>query len=371
MQDRSALSLGLAFAEAAFDGAPLRTALAHLAQASGAEEVLLYRLSGGGGWSDVQCLRTRDDVLAAYRRLALAHNPRRPVWARAPHGEAIEFDRHVPPEALAVGPVAALMQQAGFPARHLSGIRLHLGDGEEARLAVGRNLGGPFDARVSALLSDLGPHLAAALRGRRMVAPPFGALPAAEAIAELEVLPIPLAITDATPRLSHANAALRRLADRGEGLALGRERLLAADATADRALAAAAEELARAAAAGTRRMRGIAVPRPGGRRPLLVHAISLGAEAASRHGVLFIVTDPDEGAPDPRLLRRLLGFTAAESELAAMLARGATLSSAAAARGISVETARTQLRSLLGKTGCSRQAELVRLLVRLGHGAVG
>jgi DNA-binding CsgD family transcriptional regulator len=371
MRDASALSLCLAFAEAGFDGTPLTPALARLAQAAGAEEVLLYRLSGRGGWSDVQCLRARDDVLAAYRRLALTHNPRRPVWARAPLGEPIDFDRHVPLEALASGPVAALMRQAGFPARHVSGIRLDLGDGDEARLSVGRNAGGPFDGRVLALLSELGQHLAAALRGRRALATPPGALPAPDAIAEIEVLPIPLAIADATPRLSHANAALRRIAARGEGLMLGRERLLAADAAADRALASAAEELARAAARGARRMRGIAVPRPGGRRPFLVHAIALGADAARRHGVLFIVTDPDVGAPDPRLLRRLLGFTAAEAELAAMLARGATLAGAAAARGISVETARTQLRSLLGKTGCSRQAELVRLLVRLGQGGGG
>jgi DNA-binding CsgD family transcriptional regulator len=83
------------------------------------------------------------------------------------------------------------------------------------------------------------------------------------------------------------------------------------------------------------------------------------------HAVLLAVTDPAAGKPDPRLLRDVLGLTQAEAALAAELAAGATLAAAARARGISLETARTQLKSVLGKTGCARQQDLARLLARL------
>lgn len=366
MRDDPTLPIALAFAEAALDGAPLTVPLAMLARAAAADEGLVYRLEPGGGWSDVQRLRTAGDVLAAYRRLGLAHNPRARVWAGAPADEPIDFDRHVPPEALERGPIGALMRKTGFPARHLCGIRIPLGDGGEARLALGRNRGGAFDRSVFGLLAAIGPHLAAALRARAALSLPSDA-DHAGGLAELEALPTPLALTDTTPRLVHANAALRRLAERGDGLLLGRTRLMAADPSADAALADATEELARADAFGASPMRAITVPRAGRPRPYLVQALAIGEGDWAQRGVLFVVTDPDQPAPEAPSLRRLLGLTEAEAELAAWLGRGATLAEAARARGISIETARTQLKAMLRKTGCAGQAELARLLARLGQ----
>lgn len=366
MRTDPSLPIALAFAEAAFEGAPLTAPLDMLGRATAADEVLVYRLEPGGGWSDVQRLRTPEDVLAAYRRLGLARNPRAQVWAAAPAAEPIDFDRSVPPESLERGPLGALMRQTGFPARHLCGVRIPLGDGSEARLALGRNRGGGFDGTVFGLLAAIAPHLAAALRARAALSPPADA-GRDGGLAELEALPTPLALADATPRLVHANAALRRLAGRRDGLLLGRSRLAAADPGADVALAAAVDDLARAPASGTAPMRAIAVPRSRALRPYLVQVLAIGDGAGLRRGVLFAVTDPDAALPDPGSIRRLLGLTWAEAELAARLARGATLAEAARARGISAETARTQLKSVLGKTGCAGQAELARLLARLGQ----
>lgn len=366
MQDDRAYHLALAFVEAAYDGAPLTGALAELARASGADRVLLYRMSPDGSWSDVQAIRLDESVLAAYRRVGAAWNPRGSVWASAADGEPIDFDRLVPPEDLASSPLGALMQQTGFPARHVCGMRLALGDGSEARLSLGRNTGGAFDRGVLGLLAALSGHLAPALRARARLRPSPEAWSLGLPLADVEVLPVPLAIIDASPRLVHANAALRKLAARRDGLALGQARLIATDAAADRALAAATERLVRCDPAARHRLLGAAVPRAGGGRPYLVQALAIGDAGSARQGVLFIVTDPDAGAHDPHLLRDLLGLTHAEAELATLLARGATLAEAAAARGISVETARTQLKSVLGKTGCRRQAELARVLARLG-----
>ena len=62
--------------------------------------------------------------------------------------------------------------------------------------------------------------------------------------------------------------------------------------------------------------------------------------------------------------RRRFNLTAREAELAVRLAAGNSLSESAGALGMSVGTARHHLKSIFGKTGTRRQAELVALLAR-------
>ncbi|QXM25576.1 hypothetical protein KO353_05015 [Elioraea tepida] len=366
MQNDAVLALALAFSEAGLDGAPLREALGRLAAATGAEEALLYRSGPAGGWVDVQSIRTGEDVLAAYQREFIPRNPRERVWAAMPAGVAVDIDRLVDPDEVAVGPLAAFMRRSGFPARHVCGIRLDLGQGEVARLSLGRNGLGGFAPRALDLLSALGPHLVGMLRARALLdASPPGRRPQAFGIDEIEVLPQPLAIISGTPPLLVANAALRRLARRRDGLTFGHARLAASDPRADSALARAIEALAHGVGPGVPPVRSVAVPRRGHALPYVVQVMALRGAPPRAHAVLLAVTDPAAGKPDPRLLRDVLGLTQAEAALAAELAAGATLAAAARARGISLETARTQLKSVLGKTGCARQQDLARLLARL------
>jgi len=56
-------------------------------------------------------------------------------------------------------------------------------------------------------------------------------------------------------------------------------------------------------------------------------------------------------------------LTPTEAELAAALAEGRTLAEFAEARGCSEQTGRTHLKRILEKTGTSRQADLVRVLL--------
>ena len=58
------------------------------------------------------------------------------------------------------------------------------------------------------------------------------------------------------------------------------------------------------------------------------------------------------------------GLTAAEAYVAIGVARGETLISIATRRGITVATARTQLRSVFSKLGAHRQSQLVAVLSR-------
>jgi DNA-binding CsgD family transcriptional regulator len=61
-------------------------------------------------------------------------------------------------------------------------------------------------------------------------------------------------------------------------------------------------------------------------------------------------------------LRFRFRLTPAEARIALGIAEGATLAAIAEARGVSVSTARTQLKSVFAKTNVHRQAELVALL---------
>jgi DNA-binding CsgD family transcriptional regulator len=65
------------------------------------------------------------------------------------------------------------------------------------------------------------------------------------------------------------------------------------------------------------------------------------------------------------MLQQLYGFTPAETEIANGLATGFSPEGIASIRGASVETVRSQIKSLLLKTDTRRQIDLVRLLCRL------
>ncbi len=90
--------------------------------------------------------------------------------------------------------------------------------------------------------------------------------------------------------------------------------------------------------------------------------------ANGEEGALTIITlvDLTEPAqPCGETLQQLFGLTPAEARLACEIARGAGPSEAAAALGIKMLTARSQLASILAKTGTQRQGALVALLARL------
>lgn len=73
-----------------------------------------------------------------------------------------------------------------------------------------------------------------------------------------------------------------------------------------------------------------------------------------------------DARPRAELLTELFQFTPAECRLAEILAQGHAPERCAQLLDVSLNTVRTQLRALFGKTGTQRQAELVGLLTRLG-----
>jgi DNA-binding CsgD family transcriptional regulator len=100
-----------------------------------------------------------------------------------------------------------------------------------------------------------------------------------------------------------------------------------------------------------------------GGRPLIVHIRKL-AQLGDRPAVLTLVDLDECLEPNVNILRNVFGLTKAEAKLAARLACGETIEDIAEEHGVSISTARVQLKSIFTKTGTSRQAELVSLLTR-------
>jgi DNA-binding CsgD family transcriptional regulator len=79
-------------------------------------------------------------------------------------------------------------------------------------------------------------------------------------------------------------------------------------------------------------------------------------------GVLVMMPVTVPQAPPVELVQSLFDLTPAEARVARSLTTGETIETIATRGGVSRNTVRTQLRGVLEKTGCSRQAEVVALL---------
>lgn len=105
--------------------------------------------------------------------------------------------------------------------------------------------------------------------------------------------------------------------------------------------------------------------RDGAGRQHVAHLVPLRAEAGlGRAAAAVFIQEVGAQQPLPgAVLVQLYGLTPAETRLIGLLARGHTLEAAADALGIALSTARTHLARIFHKTGTSRQAELVRLVM--------
>ena len=100
----------------------------------------------------------------------------------------------------------------------------------------------------------------------------------------------------------------------------------------------------------------------------MVQVVAVGARpnppgglGAGPSGMLLLLRQP--GRPpkiSPESVAQLFGLSTAEACLTAALCEGLSLTDYAAAKGISVGTARIQLKRALAKTQSHRQSELVR-----------
>jgi DNA-binding CsgD family transcriptional regulator/tetratricopeptide (TPR) repeat protein len=221
-----------------------------------------------------------------------------------------------------------------------------------------------FLARAAATAEVLEMRPLAAAIAATLAAQRGGAAVRPAAEGGLERVPLGVLLLDAEQRVLQVNRRALAIVAEADGVRIDAGRLCTGDAHGDlllqRVLCAVAEE---PAGAGSY----LALLRPSGRRPL--GALITAPDPRSFDGVAGAVaavylTDPER--PSPPLYDAVIGLyglTAAEARLAVLLATGVRVDAAAAQLGISVHTARTQLKRTLRKTETHRQADLVRLLL--------
>jgi DNA-binding CsgD family transcriptional regulator len=83
------------------------------------------------------------------------------------------------------------------------------------------------------------------------------------------------------------------------------------------------------------------------------------------YAVVFISDPAQRERPKQEVLRAFFGLTPAEARVAMMLGDGNSPREIGQRLGVSSNTVKSQLASIYSKTGTSRQAQLVRLLMNL------
>ena len=68
---------------------------------------------------------------------------------------------------------------------------------------------------------------------------------------------------------------------------------------------------------------------------------------------------------DPAVIGEVFQLTRAEAEVATGLAEGLSIEEIAAARGVTLETVRAQIRAVYNKTDVRSRADLVRMLLEM------
>jgi len=226
-----------------------------------------------------------------------------------------------------------------------------------------------FDAEILQLLQRAVPHLRAAqVLGRELAA---ANLRAARAEAALEHTSAAVFLLDWVGRVVHMNSSAEEIVSSADGLMLRRNKIIATNPAQQsklRLMIGAAIDAAQTSppsSAGA-----IALERSSGRRPLFVRVLPLrvdleSGQTPSGHALL-LMTDPDGAVQDATsLLRDLFSLTTAEIAVAVNLRVGLTLADIAAARGVALETIRSQVKSVLQKTNTRRQSDLILLLTTL------
>jgi DNA-binding NarL/FixJ family response regulator len=236
----------------------------------------------------------------------------------------------------------------------------------------------PFTEMDTHLLECLLPHLRRALQLRHQLNP--AAALGSPGLDALDALAMGILVVDAEAHVILANAAAeimmasgsairclctgRRAEGRTTAIALHRE-----DNSALRALVRVTA--AGGSSGGAVRLRNgegnaaiaaLVAPLP---RRLLNTSGEIAGRVAGQALILLRDLTTHQEPPTAELLRDLFGLTPAEAEVARTLAGGATKGMVAAKRHCKESTVRTQVRSVLEKTGTTNLRDLERLLSRL------
>jgi DNA-binding CsgD family transcriptional regulator len=182
------------------------------------------------------------------------------------------------------------------------------------------------------------------------------------AIETLSALGIPAVAVTPTGKVVLANAQFESSGHVWQ--TRGGEKLALHDSTADRMLTAALAALSAADSPKSVPIRAT----EGGRVTSVLQVIPIRRTAREVFGsssAIVVLSEPRQGASEATLVQSLFDLTATELAVATSIAAGMTVAQIASSSGRSVHTVRNQLSSILQKTGCGRQSELVILMNQL------
>jgi DNA-binding CsgD family transcriptional regulator len=222
---------------------------------------------------------------------------------------------------------------------------------------------GPPDAAIINQLNELRPHLArSALLSARLQ------LERARIASEtLALIGLPALVFDETGKVLAANHLIEALT----GFIRWRagDRVALKDPTADALWCQAIATIQTDERAPVRSFAGRAADADAD-TPMVAHVIPIRGVVrdlfARCAGVLVLTPVTLPNAPPVELVQSLFDLTPAEAKVARSLVTGATVDEIAAGSNVSSNTVRTQVRGVLEKTGCRRQAEVIALLSGIG-----
>lgn len=181
--------------------------------------------------------------------------------------------------------------------------------------------------------------------------------------AALDRLPQGVVLAQGDLRVLHVNRAAEAIVEAGDGILLRFGRLRLAHARLDALLQDTARRLAHSSPDVGERS--LMVPRPSRHAdyriavlPVLGDAI---ATLAPRAQIMVMISNP-ESALMPDQLRRAYPLTPAEARVASLAAQALPLAEIARRSSVSVNTVKSQLRTIYGKLDVRNQTELVALL---------
>lgn len=186
----------------------------------------------------------------------------------------------------------------------------------------------------------------------------------------VDQLTVATIILDEQARVLNTNSVAQTLLDQKDGLRLNGQHLQIDGHDINKELQKAITAIIRAQHLGEASVvRALRVPRSIGRSNLglVVRPVPMSewSEGQSSPCAAVFISDPDlHDSASRQTLGDLFELTPAEAKLAILLAHGLSLAEASQTQSISPHTARAQLKSIFSKTGVSRQAELVRLILK-------
>ncbi len=252
---------------------------------------------------------------------------------------------------------------------HILGVDTSEPDGLIARLRIARQQQEPaFNNAHKLLCERLLPHLRRAIQIHAHLNRTESERDLyAGAVDQLSVASI---ILDEQGRVLNTNSKADQILKQKDGISLAASILnLANRAEHERLQTIVSSTITAQLAGETRMAKAMRVSRTSGLSELglVVRPVpaSEWAEGQSSPCVALFISDPEQQeSASQQLLGDLFELTPAEANLAIKLARGLNLAELSEQQHISQHTARAQLKSIFSKTGVTRQAELVRLVLR-------